>query len=180
MRSLEYHAFFWLRWEKRCPVVLTGRSPRPHHGLPDVLGITRARYLYEIEIKRSLSDFRANEKKPFIAHRNELLQLEGQVSHPKYPKLFWYLVPPELVEKVQPILPTWAGLLRGPKMDERQCLHSVVPAPGNNASERLTVKECAQLLHVMSNEIYSLTERLAGVRQQMAWNLENQIADYEI
>lgn len=37
MRDSEFFAFNFLRWEKRCRVALTERSPRPHHGRPDVL-----------------------------------------------------------------------------------------------------------------------------------------------
>lgn len=168
MKPLEALAFAWLRWEKRCPVCLTERSPRPHHGIPDVLGITDSRHLLEIEVKRSMSDFRANNEKPHIQMRNAF-QLKGQIECELWPRQYWYLVPPELAEKVLKELPPWAGLLRGPRPNEMHGLFSVVKAPVNQASKRLTTKECVKLAHSMSNQIYSMAEQLyrAGLKHDL-------------
>lgn len=152
MKDLELFAMEFLRFEKRCRVAIVERSPRPHHGQPDVLGITNDRYLLEIEIKRSVSDFKANALKPHIQQRG-LLRCQPLNVH--WPKMFWYLVPYDLVEKVRPLVPDWAGLLRGPGTDETQQLYSVIKAQPNSASKRLTVKECIKLFNCMSNQLYS-------------------------
>lgn len=123
-----------------------------------MLGITKDRYLFEIEIKRSLADFHANSLKPHIATR-----LLGN-SHEKYPRCFWYLVPYELADKVQPLLPDWAGLLRGPSPMDVQQLFAIVKAPCNRASRRLTTRECVELAHCMANQIYAQAKQLNEFR----------------
>lgn len=85
--NLELLAMRWLRWEKRCIIVLTERSPRAQScGEPDVLGITKDRYMYEIEVKRTISDFRADSDKPSRKFRDDGWRA------PKLPKQFYYLV----------------------------------------------------------------------------------------
>lgn len=170
--SLEFMAMTWLKFEKRCDALLRERTPRYGHGLPDVLGINASRYVFEIEIKRSLSDFKANSLKPHIAAR------EAHPVHAKYwPKYFWYLVPHELCCRVKPLVPPWAGLLRGPDASERQQIISVKPAKANAAAEKLSLLECARLMHCMANQIYSGEERHAGRIERLGYDLEK---DYEI
>lgn len=180
MKDLELFAIEFLRFEKRCPVALTERSPRPHHGRPDVLGITKDRYLLEIEVKRSLSDFRANADKPHIAIRG---LLAAEHIAPLWPKQFWYLVPNELADKVEKELPEWAGLLRGPSSEEVQNIHCVKKAPVNRASERLKTRECVELAHCMANELYATWRRRAYAIEQRIYTLtfDHQSAgEYEI
>ena len=148
--SLEFLALSWLRFEKKCPYALFQRSPRYKLGLPDVLAITHAGYPLEIEIKRSVQDFRADFKKP---HRQA--RQDPETPQDIYPKQFWYLVPADLVKVIQNILPPWAGLLRGPREGEIQQIYSVVMAPVNSVSRKLSVKEMLALGHCMSNQIYS-------------------------
>lgn len=152
---LEHLALSWLRFEKRCHVAMFERSPRSRScGEPDVIGVTKSRHFLEIEIKRSLSDFRANKKKPF--HRIRDL---GDADSNPYPKQFWFLVPAELVDKVRPELPRWAGLLRGPTANEFQ-IASVVHAPVNKGSRRLSAKEVVRFGRCMANQIYSFSQSI--------------------
>ena len=174
--TLEMMALWWMRFEKDCRIAMFERSPRcSTSGEPDVIGVTQGRYLYEIEIKRSLSDFRANRRKPF--HKIRDLGVEG--PNP-YPKMFWFLVPNELVEKVKPEVPKWAGLLRGPTNDNYY-ISSVIKAPVNSDSRRLTTKECVRLAHCMANQIFSfsrsLSENLNWDRYRGRWATGD---DYEI
>lgn len=165
--SLEIFAMNFLRFEKRCPVALFERSPRPGIGEPDVLGITRDRHLLEIEIKRSYSDFRANEKKAHLSIRfKSQFQLEAERFAPRWPKQFWYLVPPELVKKVEPWTPDWAGLMRGPVENEPQGAYVVKKAPVNKASLRLTVREMLELGHCMANQILCQAHHIATLQNR--------------
>lgn len=148
-KSLEFLGLEFLRFEKGCPVALWERSPRYMIGQPDVLGVNKARFLYEIEIKRSVSDFRADAKKP---HRKFRIDEHA-------PRLFWYLVPHHLVDSVSYLVPEWAGLLRGPTDSEVQQVWSVKKSPQNAASKRLTTKECVSMAHCMANQIYSTWRR---------------------
>lgn len=170
--KLELMALRWLRFDKRCRVALFERSPRQAwSGEPDVLGVNDRRYLFEIEIKRSVQDFRANKRKQFHQMR------DAGVSSPKYPRYFWFLVPPQIVEAVTPIVPKWAGLLCGPGDDDVQCLHSVIPAPANPESEPLTTKECVRLAQMMANQIWSFASTLASWEGH---RYEGWISDYSI
>lgn len=147
-------AMRWLRWKKNCVLVLTERSTREWAcGRPDVLGITCARYMIEVEVKRTIQDFRADSKKRCRTTRH---------LYPEYsPKLFYYAVPPELVS-LETELPAWAGLLSVP---ERRSwgLEVIRAAPVNQESRKLTVKECLRIAHLMSNEIISAHEHTESI-----------------
>lgn len=158
--TLELLAMRFLRFEKQCPVALFERTPRGSNGLPDVLGVTRARFLLEIEIKRSVSDFRANSRKPFQRVRDGKECQFSHQNHFRWPKQFWFLVPPELVTKVEPMIPDWAGLMRGPEKNERYQVWVVKKAPSNKESRRLSNLELMSLGHCMANQIYSFAESL--------------------
>lgn len=130
-------------------MVLFERTPRHCHGRPDVIGVTASRYLVEIEIKRSLSDFRANAKKYHIENRDAF------AIHAA--RQFWYLVPAKLREPVLKELPEWAGLLT----DEQHWLHCVKKAPVNEKSRRVSVREVARLVELQSNQLWATTRDFA-------------------
>lgn len=127
----------WLWLQKNCHYVIEQRSPRCMNGEPDVMGVTKARYLVEIEIKRSLHDFKADAKK---WHRvNRLLYLKSQ------PRWVYYLVPERLAEEALKITPEWAGLMCSNGCD----LLVKKVAPINESSQKLTVKECVKMTRQM-------------------------------
>lgn len=147
--KLETRAFAWLRFEKRCPIVLWERTPRPC-GIPDVLGITKDRYLVEIEIKRTVGDFRANAEKWHVRTRNLHL--------PKWPRLFWFAVPRKLVEKVSAELPEYAGLLTADELDAG-FLEVVKRPTANTQSRRLSIKEAIRCVECQSNQLWAMIKR---------------------
>lgn len=158
--TLELAALRWLKWEKRCAIVLYERSPNEWTcGRPDVLGVTKDRYATEIEIKRSLSDFRADARK--ASRRNRDL-------YPKrFPKFFYYLVPEKLREKVQEELPKWAGLMIQSTDPARWYLPEIiVPAPVNRESDRYSVKHCLVLVRLMANQIVAQADTIHGMNRQ--------------
>lgn len=97
---LEVSAMEWLRYVRNCHVVMLERGQGT--GRPDVLAVNARRFLTEVEVKRSLSDFRRDALKP---------QRQNPRKHAPQIRQLYYSVPPELVEKVQPILPPDCGLL---------------------------------------------------------------------
>lgn len=140
--NLELMAMVWLRVEKRCEIVLCERSPRSWFcGQPDVLGITKGRHMVEIEVKRTMSDFRADSRKRSRVNRRHYLDMQ--------PRQFYYLAPAEVAAKIQPGLPEWAGLMhaagRYPEV--------IVRAPVNKVARKLTVKECCRLVPMLTNHI---------------------------
>ena len=161
-------AMHFLRYEKRCPVAVCERCPRRGIGEPDVLGVTKDRYLLEIEIKRTVSDFKANGKKSHLLsrYRPDEFRLQAEQMMPKWPKQFWFLVPPEIVDKVSPLVPDFAGLMRGPDKNESWQVRVVKPAPTNHASLRLTVREMLELGHNMANQILSQMHTIQTYKQR--------------
>ncbi len=152
--NLELIATRWLRWEKRCLMVINERSPRECFcGRPDVLGITKNRHCIEIEIKRSFSDFKADFRKP---SRQDLWR---SAHDKKLPRLFYYLTPAALTEKVLPLVPIWAGLLRPTANLEPGYVVEVKRAEILASSKRLSVKECVRIAMMISNHNISLIEK---------------------
>lgn len=154
--SLEHQGLLFLRRDKNCPVALFERTPRYSMGQPDILGVTAAGYLYEIEVKRSLSDFRANGSKRHIMERDHLEASNNLVEkeHLKiYPKFYWFLVPPSLEPKITVSLPRWAGLL----VPDEYFMREAVPAPANAYARKLSVKQCLKLGNLMANQIWSMS-----------------------
>lgn len=148
--TMEYQALAWLKYRKRCPIVMLERG-LSYWSRPDVLGITSARYLVEIEIKRSMSDFRANSNKRHVVSRNETLS--------QWPKYYYFLVPSAMSEKVKAELPTWAGLMVG----EMPWLSVVVKAPPNHDAKRVSFKRIIRLVELQSNNLVSMKDHIDRV-----------------
>jgi len=140
----------WLRVEKRCMIVTRERTLLYGAGQPDVMGITKERYVIEIEIKRSVSDFRADAKK--ISRQNRVL------GHTNYPKQFYYLMPKKIADKVENEIPHWAGLMN--VAEDGACCVVSKRAPTNERSERVTIRQCARAVEHQTNFILSLEREL--------------------
>jgi hypothetical protein len=146
--SMEFAALVWLRTQRRCKAVLLERSPRSPYGCrPDVIGLTQGRELIEVEIKRSLSDFRANKKKLHVCNRDMTVK--------RWPHFYYFLVSQEFVDRAESELPEFAGLMYFTGWDV------VVrrKAPKNAEASRLTLKECVQFSALMVNQMISAESR---------------------
>lgn len=95
--KLRAAAVMWLRYDRGCPVVAMERGLQC---VPDVMGVTANRFLIEIEIKRTMADFRRNAKKWVIQRRAKEVG-----KHYWIPKYFYFLVLPEMVAKVLAEIP---------------------------------------------------------------------------
>lgn len=72
-------------------------------GEMDLCVITSANYMWEIEVKLSLSDWKADEhKKKWLARYS---------SYRKYVSRFYYAVPTELIDKVPEFVPKEVGII---------------------------------------------------------------------
>lgn len=141
--NLELGALLWLANTKRCMLVVRELSPRtPWCGEPDAYGVTAARYSIEVEIKRSMSDLYADKQKHSRRNREHYPHW--------FPKYFFYLMPEDLAVKAKNAIPQWAGLL---SMGEWGVINTVIDAPKNKESKRLSIKECVLLSKQMA--IYS-------------------------
>lgn len=135
----------WLWLEQKCLVVLEERTPKYGMGFPDVLGVTPGRYLTEIEIKRSKSDFKADFKKSHRANRN--LNSNGLLKLSNHPRQFYYMMPPDLATDLALDIPEWAGLMT---MDHVGDSKLIKIAPVNKDSTRLNLKQCVRLSRMMT------------------------------
>jgi len=156
--DLETAGLQWLRNELRCYAVLMERSPREWCcGRPDLLGVTRARHQVEVEVKRTIQDFRANARKDFMSRRDTFLH--------RFPRQFYFLVPEELAEQVRAELPPFAGLLTPPRPMSGGWVHVVAPAPVNSHATRFSLKEMVKVGHLMSNQNVATLLTLARLRR---------------
>lgn len=108
----------WLRYEKGCFLVCWERSPLFTDCRPDIVGVEKRWRVIEVEVKHSLSDFKANQNK------------RGLKTAWQFPWQFWFAVPLALADKVKPFLPDGAGLLALLPVDDKfgPCLRVDVPA----------------------------------------------------
>ncbi len=146
-------AMRWLWLDKMCHYVLEQRSPRLFRGVPDVIGITKSRFLIEIEIKRSVADFRNDAKKPHIAQRGteKFSMIGADYTLKNSPKYFYYMMPRKIADKVINEIPEWAGLLVA---QENQLTATVLKkAPANSLSKRLSLEECIRAVRLMVNHM---------------------------
>lgn len=167
--SLETVALRWLAWEKKCLAVVHGRTPRYQIGVPDVLGLTRSRYLIEVEIKRSVSDFKKNASKYHISWRDAWIH--------QSPRQVYFFVPDDIAAKVEPITPEWAGLA---KLKSDFNFDIIKQSPVNAQSKRLTVKECVKMFHLLSNQLVSQTKWLETYRNRFQQTNDPYYWCYEI
>lgn len=168
MMNLELMAMRWLWLDKMCHYVLEQRSPRLFQGVPDVIGITKSRFLIEVEIKRSVADFRNDAKKPQVARR----AFEG-VRMDRYPKYFYYMMPRKIADKVMDEIPPWAGLMV--ECENQMTATVIKKSPSNPASNRLTLEECVRAVRLMVNHM--MTTHLDMETHKNRWR-HNSIITY--
>lgn len=180
--NLELMAMRWLWLEKMCHYILEQRTPRPCGGIPDVIGITKTRFLIEIEIKRSVADFRADKKKSGVRCR----ETADRFYADQFPKYFYYFMPKKIADKVMDEIPVWAGLIVVDENDHRPTV--VKKAPSNKESKRITLKECVRAVrlmcnHMMTTEIYLETHKNRFVHKDTVWFtqwIKAEVGTYEI
>lgn len=155
--TLEAAALSWLRYERRCFLVCLGRNPHKELCIPDVLGLGPDRKLIEIEIKRTMADFRQNGNKRGLKWRTY------------WPKQFYFLVPPKIAERVKCELKAGlfdetyerAGLLTLHTGLENAYtglpyLEALIPAPVNKAAVKLSVHAVGRMIRHQSGTLAKL------------------------
>ena len=136
MLTLQYAAIQWARWEKRLDPVCANYTPRCWWE-SDVVGVTRARFWHEIEVKTSASDFRRDFLKDDFwvgMRKHEILGMLYSGKEPDFeeiaertcrpvrlirekwarmrrPNYFWFCVPRVLLPKIMAKIPRYAGIL---------------------------------------------------------------------
>lgn len=145
----------WLRYDRHCNLVCYERSPLgDYYYRPDIIGVDKNRRVIEVELKRSMADFRANAKKI------------GLTTYADYhrPYQFYFAVTRDIAEAVLRELPDGAGLLTLSKNGTRfgpsvNCLRG---AKINRESPRLTVK---QMVVMVAHQTGSLHRAAVALSQ---------------
>lgn len=157
----------WLRYERQCVIVAIERGIC-RGGAPDVCGIDKNRWAIEVEIKRTLQDFKNNNKKMLAFHRRYSLYAGTRwVETINCPRLFYFFVPPSLVTKVTPLLTDGDGLIT----IQEPCRHYrgvpyprvVVLAKPDNKAKPLSLAECARMVKHQSGTLSSLATELSRI-----------------
>lgn len=142
----------WLRYDRHCALIAFERGL--HWQIkPDVIGITDERFMIEIEVKVSIADLRRDFKK----------MRWTKYHHGHYPRLFYYAVPRDLVEKARPIIPDRAGLM-APAEDTRYGSHRmrvVKRAPIDPLAKRASMRQMVDLVKHQSGTLCKLAAKVA-------------------
>lgn len=152
----------WLRYQSQCSIVAIERGISVG-GTPDVIGLTPKRYVTEIEIKRTVADFKRNAKKLAGFQRGRSVFF-GTGWERARPRLFYFLVPPEILEKVRPLLEPEQGLMvlgntsRYQGVPDIRVVRNATPSA---RAKRLTVAQCVQMAKHQTGTLSSLLNVLA-------------------
>ncbi|MDE2105439.1 MAG: hypothetical protein KGL39_49890 [Patescibacteria group bacterium] len=174
--NLELAAMRWLWLEKKCHYIVEQRTPRHGMGQPDVIGVTKDRYLVEVEIKRSVSDFRADRAKNHRQNSSNGFHLV---------KYFYYLMPYKVFEKVELEIPEWAGVLT---LGEDQIMPVVKCRAPSLTGKKLSLKECAKMARAIVNHSMTTRIQLERAKQRFrdgdvepcAWLWDQSLGSYQI
>ncbi len=141
----------YFRFARQCPVVTLEYHHYRDGGVQsDVLVMTKDKRLIEIEVKVTLSDFKADIRKPIWSRRN--------VSKKFWPWKFYYAVPADLVAKVEPLLYAGCGLVGVAGGYEQspvpqQAVTVAVTAPKHKDCELVSEKRYARIIAAQSSTL---------------------------
>lgn len=151
-------AAYW-RYVRQCPLVALEANSRleafSDGGQADVLVVTKARYLIEVEVKLNMADFRRDRHK--LKHRN----FRDNLVH--YPtRFFYFAVPKELANKVKFLcdqLYPYAGVIgsNGLGEYELEIYREAKPLWGS----KLTFNQILRMVREQSATICRLSRKLA-------------------
>ena len=116
----------------------------------DMFLIRTTGYGFEVEIKRSVSDFRADFKKKHghVDKQNRIIQL-------------YYAFPKELLSKVKAEVPDECGIITIEKLsDKRHIVRMIRDAKRRKGARALTDKEIAKISRLGVMRIWSLKDKL--------------------
>lgn len=98
------------------------------HGLSecDLLAISKSDLIYEYEIKTTISDFKADQKK-ITKHQNLKHKITGTYKDwTTIPNYFYYTTPKEISNTIKELLPNYAGLI---SIDKNKNIETIKKAP---------------------------------------------------
>lgn len=159
-RHLRAAVAAWLRYKKQAPVVAFERGIGA--GIPDVMAITKDRFLLEVEIKISMADFRRDKAKDKWRWRS------FNRDSARDPAYFYYAVPREMVEKIRALIPEGTGIITMPNPETINGLtgvpgvESVVAARRRQGAKRLRLIDCVDMVRHQTGTLVSLECEIAA------------------
>jgi len=162
-RQLRAIGMSWLRYDRNCILIGVERpvSYSAAFWKPDIYGINKSRKSYEIEIKQTYSDFIKDREKKVWRYREMNLFPHAQII----PHYFYFLVPPKLVERVKPELPTGTGLLTISDLNNSYThlpdIWVIVPVRINPKATRISLKNLIRMSQNQSGSLCSMALELA-------------------
>lgn len=151
-------ALAWLKNNRKCSVLAIERSPWDDvRYRPDVIGVSPGRKCIEIEIKRSLADFKQDTRKSVWRHRYNFKTA--------WPDQFYFFTPPTLVQRVLPLLPAGLGLLTwnepGVFVENVREIFVVRPAAKQASARKLTIDQYIRMVINQTGSLVTLSNKLA-------------------
>ena len=142
----------YLRYERQYPIIAFERG-FDYHSRPDILAVTTARFLVEVEVKTSLADFRNDAKK----YKWRLYESSSRYHREQRPRQFYFAVPGKLKEKVLKELPEGAGLLEVTDTPGLACkVWAVRKAPVNRNAKRLSLRDLIKMVRSQTGTMVTL------------------------
>ena len=120
----------------------------------DIFAISSSFYGKEVEIKISVSDFRADFKK---SHHHES----------KYVKEFYYAFPMEIYEKVKDEVPSHAGVIICERNRYRVSAKIVKKAKINTKAIKLNDKDMITIGRLSAMRIWGLKHTICGLKEEI-------------
>ncbi len=149
----------WMRFDRQCPIVSFERGPVS--GLPDIVAVTSSRLLWEVEIKTSISDLRADFQKD-----KWRLRKHGY----RVPHYFTFAFHPSILAKAEEILKTEmpsAGILtlfdgyRPHPITGLPCVRVVKASRRNKEGVRVSPRDLVEMVRGQSATLISLACKAA-------------------
>lgn len=163
MTTIEQFVMRWLRYERRCVMLLNERHPRwSQYAMvtrPDCIGVTDKRQVIEVEVKRTVQDF--------LANRDKKAMRWGLQFSKAFPYQFYFAVPWKLVSQVEPFVPEWAGLMHAPNAQQVPEIVIVKRAPVNKAAVKMTLRDCVHASAMMTNQIVAQFDKIQKLKDEI-------------
>lgn len=153
--QLRASAAAYLRYVRQYPVIAFERG-LDYSNRPDILAVTKSKYLVEVEIKVTVADFKNDRKKRKYQH---------EVWHGVKRRQFYYCVSRHIVDKVLTLLPQDCGLmtLGDRKVYGTTQIKIVRKGPVNRTAGPITLRQVVEMVRNQSGTLCSMAQGMSDM-----------------
>ena len=119
----------------------------------DFLAVRQTGYVIEVEIKRSLSDMKAEARKKHNHESNKVVE-------------FYYCFPKDILEQCTPFVPDRAGILSIVHNGYRWKVSVVKSPKRHKEAVKLTTKEVGKILRYSNYRIWGLKKKIVKLKKK--------------